>query len=124
MPQSFANIAIHFVFSTKERAPWIRAEVASRLYAYVGGVIRDTKSGVLLAAGGMPDHVHLLVSMARDVSGSPGVYTPGYCLSPRWGSKHLGRDIPDQGFTPLAIMCRPVGAQNLGRCLPSWGSFI
>ncbi len=37
----------------------------SCLYAYMGGVIGERKS-VLLSAGGMPDHVHLLVSFSRE----------------------------------------------------------
>jgi putative transposase len=37
-------------------------EIQSRLYEYLGGILRANK-GVLLAAGGMPDHVHLLARL-------------------------------------------------------------
>jgi REP element-mobilizing transposase RayT len=37
------------------------------LYAYVGGILRNEK-GALVAAGGMPDHVHLLISLGRESS--------------------------------------------------------
>jgi REP element-mobilizing transposase RayT len=37
------------------------------LYAYVGGIIRN-ENGTLVAAGGMPDHVHLLISLSRESS--------------------------------------------------------
>ena len=69
MPQSLACLQVHFVFSTKNRLPLISPELATRLYSYIGGIARDNKS-VLLCAGGMPDHVHLLVSMSREVSAS------------------------------------------------------
>ena len=67
MPQSFASLYFHLVFSTKNRQPLIDAELQSRLYEYMGGILRSEKS-VLLAAGGMADHVHLLVSLSRELS--------------------------------------------------------
>ncbi len=65
MPQSFSAVYLHIVFSTKRREPFIRDELALRLYPYFGGIVTSTK-GTLLCAGGMPDHVHLLVSMGRE----------------------------------------------------------
>jgi hypothetical protein len=35
------------------------------LHAYIGGIIRNRK-GELLAAGGIPDHIHLLVRLPAD----------------------------------------------------------
>ena len=67
MPQSFGSLHFHLVFSTKNRQPLIDAELQSRLYEYMGGILRAEKS-VLLAAGGVPDHVHLLVSLSRELS--------------------------------------------------------
>src|SRR5436309_6732655 len=67
MPQSLASLNFHLVFSTKNRQPLIGGEIRSRLYEYLGGILRAEKS-VLLAAGGMPDHVHLLASLSRELS--------------------------------------------------------
>jgi REP element-mobilizing transposase RayT len=67
MPQSFGSLHCHIVFSTKHRRPQIKAERHARLFAYLGGILRN-ESCCLLAAGGMPDHVHLLVSLARTVA--------------------------------------------------------
>jgi REP-associated tyrosine transposase len=64
MPQSFGCLHFHLIFSTKHRAPLLVGDVPQRLYAYIGGILRDEK-GLLVAAGGMPDHVHLLVSLGR-----------------------------------------------------------
>jgi putative transposase len=66
-PQSFGSLYFHLIFSTKHRAPMLVGDVPERLYAYIGGILRDEK-GVLVAAGGMPDHVHLLVSLGRESS--------------------------------------------------------
>jgi putative transposase len=64
MPQSFGSLHCHIVFSTKHRLPQITAELQPRLFEYVGGIVRN-HSSVFVAAGGMPDHVHLLVSLSR-----------------------------------------------------------
>jgi putative transposase len=67
MPQSFGSIHMHVVFSTKGREPLIIPDITQRLYDYIGGTLRGNKCS-LLDAGGVPDHVHLLVSMSRDMS--------------------------------------------------------
>ena len=67
MPQSFACLHYHLIFSTKNRAPLLGGDLPDRLFAYVGGILRD-ENGALVAAGGMPDHVHLLVSLGRESS--------------------------------------------------------
>lgn len=67
MPQSFGSLHCHIVFSTKNRQPYIEDDVQSRLFKYVGGIARNLKCP-LIAAGGMPDHVHLLCSMSRTVA--------------------------------------------------------
>ena len=67
MPQSFSCCYYHLIFSTKGRAPLILKEIQSRLFDYIGGILRS-KGCALIAAGGMPDHVHLLVSLDRKTS--------------------------------------------------------
>ena len=67
MPQSFVSLHQHFVFSTKNRVPLISADVQPRLFEYIGGILR-AEGCVLVAAGGMPDHVHLLVSLDKQLS--------------------------------------------------------
>ena len=72
MPQSFASLHCHIVFSTKHRQPLIKPEIQPRLFEYIGGILRNYSSR-LIAAGGMPDHVHLLVSPARTLAVSDAV---------------------------------------------------
>ena len=67
MPQSLPALYAHIIFSTKNRVPDIDPEWQDRLYAYIGGTLRH-HGCVLLAAGGVADHVHLLVSLSRTVS--------------------------------------------------------
>jgi REP element-mobilizing transposase RayT len=67
MPGTYHQILLHIVFSTKNRHPWIQPEVAPRLYAYMGGIIRAEK-GVLYEIGGIADHVHLYVRWRPDAT--------------------------------------------------------
>lgn len=62
MPSSYLCLHYHLIFSTRHRKPQIETEIAPRLYDYMGGIVRGV-GGVLLTAGGMPDHVHLLVRL-------------------------------------------------------------
>ena len=39
----------------------ITPEIQTRLYEYIGGIVRG-EDGILIAIGGMPDHVHLLAT--------------------------------------------------------------
>ena len=59
---TFASILVHYVFSTKNRESLIIEKMEPRLWAYMGGIAR-TNNIKPLAIGGMPDHVHLLLSL-------------------------------------------------------------
>lgn len=62
MAGSLTNLLYHLVFSTKLRQPLIEAPWRAELYAYLGGILQN-EGGVLIAAGGTPDHIHLLVRL-------------------------------------------------------------
>ncbi len=65
MPKSYTRLLYHVVFSTKHREPLITESWAADLYSYLGGIVRDRR-GDLIAAGGVADHIHLLVRLAAD----------------------------------------------------------
>ncbi|MBX3390489.1 MAG: IS200/IS605 family transposase [Phycisphaeraceae bacterium] len=65
MPGTYSQILLHIVFSTKCREPWITRDVASRLYPYIGGIVRAEK-GVLYDIGGVEDHVHMYLRWRAD----------------------------------------------------------
>lgn len=68
MPQSIVKVLVHIVFSTKDRQPLIPTELEPRLYAYISGIIANNK-GRMIIAGGIADHIHILVSLGRiDIS--------------------------------------------------------
>jgi putative transposase len=62
MANSFTNLLYHLVFSTKDREPLIRDDWRDKLYAYLGGIVREER-GILIQGGGTADHVHLLIKL-------------------------------------------------------------
>lgn len=67
MAHTFTNLLTHIIFSTKDRAPQIDAELKPELHAYLGGMIREVKGKAYLI-NGTADHVHLLVSLPPTVA--------------------------------------------------------
>lgn len=74
MANSFQQIYIHYVFSTKNRKPLIKPVFEKRLWAYIGGIGREKRFPVIIC-GGMPDHLHLLVSLNASISISKTIKT-------------------------------------------------
>jgi REP element-mobilizing transposase RayT len=79
---TFTKLVYHIVFATKWRSPLITEELQTRLYEYLGGIIRG-KSGHLVEVGGVADHIHLLVHLSpkfavsdvvREVKGSSSAW--------------------------------------------------
>ena len=67
MPHTYSDLLVHFIFSTKDRAPLIEASIHEKLMAYMGGIVRELK-GTPLIINGVADHVHILIRMPSDVS--------------------------------------------------------
>jgi putative transposase len=64
---SYVSSYFHCVFSTKERRPLIQPELQERLWPFLGGIARNNKMK-LIEIGGMPDHVHILLSLPSTLS--------------------------------------------------------
>jgi REP element-mobilizing transposase RayT len=41
MPQSLSKVVLHIIFSTKDREPWLDANVRKRMHAYLATICRD-----------------------------------------------------------------------------------
>lgn len=64
MPQSFCQIYIHLIFSTKERRRWLDDAIRPRVHAYLATLTRDCGSPYVLV-GGSDDHVHMLADIGK-----------------------------------------------------------
>lgn len=67
MPSTYTRLTYHLVFSTKERRPLITSNLQKDLYPYIGGILRN-EGGVLLEAGGIADHIHLLARVPAKIA--------------------------------------------------------
>jgi putative transposase len=65
MPQSLVRNLLHLVYSTKNRTPWIPAEVRPRLFAYQAGIFKEWDSPAIII-GGVDDRVHALFSLSKN----------------------------------------------------------
>jgi putative transposase len=44
MPQSLSKVVIHIIFSTKDRHPWLDANVRPRMHAYLATICGDANA--------------------------------------------------------------------------------
>ena len=62
MPQTYAANFVHCVFSTKDRRDLIPETLQQKLHACLLGIANNLGI-ILIAAGGMANHVHLLIGL-------------------------------------------------------------
>jgi REP element-mobilizing transposase RayT len=65
MSQSLAMNLLHLVYTTKNRTPWIPAEVHDRLFAYQAGIFKEWESPAIVI-GGVEDHLHALFMLSKN----------------------------------------------------------
>ncbi len=65
MSNTYTQVLFHVVFSTHERQTTITPDILPRLAGFMGGIVRKER-GILIAAGGTADHVHLLIRWRPD----------------------------------------------------------
>jgi putative transposase len=100
---SYSKQFCHLVWGTKEREPYITAEVEALLRRSFGRICRD--NGVtLLAAGMMPDHVHVVLRhLARHSASELARFLKG-------SSSHLVKRVPTGGSSLYVAWQREFGA--------------
>lgn len=64
MPQSLHVLSTHIVFSTKERRPWLKADIRERVWAYIARVLQNLECRDI-TVGGVEDHVHILCNLTK-----------------------------------------------------------
>ncbi|MDX2109129.1 MAG: IS200/IS605 family transposase [Verrucomicrobiota bacterium] len=72
MATTFHNLNYHIIFSTKGREPFIRKDLETRVWNYIGGVARVNKCESLII-GGVENHIHALLRLPADMAVSKAV---------------------------------------------------
>ena len=67
MAQTLTRLLVHIVFSTKDRRNLIAPAIEPELHAYLGGICGNRESPAL-AIGGTENHVHLLISLSKNIA--------------------------------------------------------
>jgi len=67
MSHSYPNNYVHVIYSTKDRKDLIPTKFEKRLYSFIASIAREHKIP-LIAAGGMPNHSHLLFLLPATIS--------------------------------------------------------
>jgi putative transposase len=92
MSHRYESLLVHCVFSTKNRRHLIPEPLKRKLWAYIGGIARTNKFKAL-AVGGMPDHVHILLSLPATLLVAKAVQ-----LIKGGSSKWLNDHLPRRSF--------------------------
>jgi REP element-mobilizing transposase RayT len=72
MANSFSKIIIHYIFSTKNREPFITSDLAEKLWKFIGGIAKQNQM-ISYAVGGTADHAHVCISILPTMSVSRAV---------------------------------------------------
>jgi REP element-mobilizing transposase RayT len=67
MSQSLSKLYVHVIFHVKDENVFIRQEDEEELFAYIGGIIKNTASHPI-KIGGVFNHVHILADMSKNIA--------------------------------------------------------
>ena len=100
MANTYTSLHYHFTFSTKNREPWIFAEIENRVWEYIGGIARHYKT-TALQVGGIEDHIHALVM-------APPIHSPSQIAQYLKGksSKWIHQEFPQAACLRMARRLR------------------
>lgn len=67
MANTFVQNYLHIIFHTKPKTTNLLSDDLPRVHQYLAGIVKN-KGGKPVAVGGMPDHVHMLVSLPKTMA--------------------------------------------------------
>jgi REP element-mobilizing transposase RayT len=109
MAETYSSLYVHFVFSTKDRQPMLRAGLRKRVWRYIGGIVREEEMKAI-EIGGTADHIHALVSVAPTVAPAEVVKIVK-SKSSKWINESLGlpcRFEWQEGYGAFSVSCSQV----------------
>jgi len=59
MSHTYTKVAVHALFATKGRQPWLTSALRTDLFAYMAGIIKRLGARPIIV-GGYSEHVHLI----------------------------------------------------------------
>ena len=101
MSHSYVQNHLHVVFSTKEREKLIAKPMQPKLWSYMAGIARN-HDFLVIANGGMEDHVHLLILLPPILPLAKAINFLKVNSS-KWMSEHGTRFAWQQGYGAFAV---------------------
>lgn len=101
MPHTYSQNYQHIVFSTKERRKLVDKSMQPKLWAYMAGIARNHEF-LVLANGGMEDHVHLLIQLPPVLSVAEAVSLIK-TNSSRWMNEHGMKFAWQEGYGDFSV---------------------
>jgi REP element-mobilizing transposase RayT len=102
MANTFTSLTYHIVFSTKFRRALIGDEIATELYKYIAGIIREHASQPL-EINGVEDHIHILTGIAPTIAVSDMVRLIKSNSSKWLNENHAGRFGWRTGYAAFTV---------------------
>lgn len=102
MPISFNHLAVHIVFSTKNRHKFLKGDKRTEMYKYIGGIIKNTK-GNPITVNGTEDHIHILCIMPKELSLAEFVRTIKSNSSKWFRENHMDKFAWQKGYGAFAV---------------------
>jgi REP element-mobilizing transposase RayT len=101
MGHTYAQNHLHVVFSTKQRRKIIDVSMQPKLWSYMAGIARN-HNFLVLANGGMGDHVHLLIQLPPVLSLAKAVSLLK-ANSSSWMSEHGMNFAWQEGYGAFSV---------------------
>jgi putative transposase len=101
MSHTYAQNVIHIVFSTKDRRKLMPDGFRPRMWAYATGVCKKFDI-LVLAVGGMEDHIHFLLQIPPTVALAKAVLAIK-SNSSRWASEEGHKFAWQQGYGAFSV---------------------
>jgi len=98
---TYAQNVIHVVFSTKDRRKLMPEEFRPRMWAYAVGICKKFDI-LVLAVGGMEDHIHFLLQIPPTVTLAKAVLAIK-SNSSRWASEEGLKFAWQQGYGAFSV---------------------
>ena len=101
MSHTYAQNVIHVVFSTKDRRKLLSGEMRSQMWTYATGICKKLDI-LVLAVGGMEDHIHFLMQIPPTLAVAKAVLTIK-SNSSRWAGEEGYKFAWQQGYGAFSV---------------------
>ncbi len=108
MSHSYSQNHLHVVFSTKERQKLITLQMQPKLWSYMGGIGRN-HGFLVLANGGIANHVHLLIQLPPALALAKALSLLK-ANSSRWMNEHGIKFAWQEGYGAFSVSASNLAA--------------